>query len=195
MLSMKFSCILLAGGMGNRFGSKKQYAMLHGVKVWKYAYTQCRLVANEIIVVGRDVLAGKTRQESVRNGLAQVTNPVVVIVEAVRPLVTSKQILTLAKQVSDEFPSWAYAMPSNYTIYDFNRHKHLDRKHLYFVQVPQAFKTSILIQAHQLASSTYTSDTQLIETVFGYSPRFLFGGMNLHKITYKEDLKMIEGLL
>jgi len=44
MLSMKFSCILLAGGMGNRFGSKKQYAMLHGVKSMEiciYAMPPC----------------------------------------------------------------------------------------------------------------------------------------------------------
>ena len=195
MLSVRFSCILLAGGTGVRFGSQKQYAMLNGTEVWKYAYKQCLRVADEVIVVGRDVSAGKTRQESVKNGLTQVTNPVVVIVEAVRPLVTSEQILTLAKQVSGEFPSWAYAMPSNYTIYDWNSQKHLNREYLYFVQVPQAFKTSLLIHAHQLASSTYTSDTQLMDEVFGYNPKFLFGGMNLHKITYKEDLKMIEGLL
>jgi 2-C-methyl-D-erythritol 4-phosphate cytidylyltransferase len=191
----EFSCIVLAGGLGVRFGSPKQYALLNGKEVWTYAYDQCCSVSREVIVVGRDVPAGKTRQASVRNGLALVTNNVVVIVEAARPLVTSAQIKAIAEKVSEEHPSWAYSLPCNYTIFDSYTGTHLNRDTLWYVQVPQAFWAPYLKTAHKYGMGSYTSDTQMMQQIWGYPPQFLQGGINLHKITYREDLKMLEGLL
>lgn len=194
MLPIEFSCILLAGGKGERFGSPKQYELLKGKEVWLYAYEQCVKVCDEVIVVGRDVQAGETRSQSVMNGLEKVTNPVVVIVEAARPLVTASQIEGIASVVSPVYPSWAYRLQANYTIYH-DKLGHLNRDELFYVQVPQAFFTQTLRTAYEKATKSYTSDTMLLEDVLNIKPMFLHGSPRLHKITYKEDLKMIEGLL
>jgi 2-C-methyl-D-erythritol 4-phosphate cytidylyltransferase len=195
MLPIEFSCILLAGGKGERFGSPKQYELLKGKEVWLYAYEQCCKVCDDVIVVGRDVPAGDTRSQSVMNGLEKVMNPVVVIVEAARPLVTATQIETIASMVTPLHPSWAFNLPANYTIYHDSL-GHLNRQDLSYVQVPQAFLTTLLRDAYRKSESKdFTSETMLMEKEFNIKPMFLFGSPRLHKITYKEDLKMIEGLL
>jgi len=190
----KFSCIVLAGGKGKRFGGQKQFANWKGLPLWLHVAMKCAKVSDDVIVVGVDVKAGNTRQESVYNGLQYVKYDVVVIVEAARPCVTSQQIKTIAEYVTDTNPSISYAKKCINTIYYDN--KHLYRDECYELLVPQAFKTKTLIFCHRaLRNHNMTSDTEMIQTELGISPTLLFiNDDNLFKVTFKKDLKLLKFL-
>ena len=64
--------IILAGGKGKRFHGKKQFVKINGKVMWQYSYEKVKkFIDNEknIVVVGIDVPAGKTRTQSVINGM------------------------------------------------------------------------------------------------------------------------------
>ena len=77
---------------------KKQFIQFHGKELWRYIYdTACEVLPkNRIVVVGVDIPGGSTRSESVKNGLEWIARyrncNRVVICEAARALVTSKQL-------------------------------------------------------------------------------------------------------
>ncbi len=186
----KFSCIILAAGSGTRYGEKKQFALLNGMEIWEYSLKAAQAVSDEVIVVGLNIPGGNTRQESVKIGLDRVTSERVVILDAARPLVTSEQISLIG---SHDSPSISYGIPSADTIL-LNK-KYLDRNNLTRLQVPQAFDTKLLLEAHNKTSMTNaTDDCQLMQEVHGLDPEILLGGQNLHKLTYPEDLKILEHL-
>lgn len=186
----RFSCIVLAGGNGSRFGSKKQFIEWNGKPLWKHVADICRQASNDVVVVGVDVPAGKVRQESVFNGLKKITNERVVIAEAARPGVTVEQIKKIG---CTRFHSSSYGMPSIDTIlYDS---QHLDREKTLQLQVPQAFDTDLLLEAHtQGKGSDVTSDTELMYNIHDIKPAILLGGINLMKITYPSDIKLLRYL-
>lgn len=184
----KFSCIILAGGLGNRFGYKKQFIKWHEKEIWKYPYETATQVSDDVVVVGVDIPRGNTRQESVLNGLKKIKYDRVVILEAVRPLVTKDQIDFIA---NIDYPSISYAIKSTDTI--IYKNKVLDRKHTYRLQVPQAFDRDMLLNAHRNTKyKNATDDTSLMEEYYGIKPKLIKGGTNLKKITYPEDLEILE---
>jgi len=185
-----FECIILAGGSGERFGQKKQFVEYKGKPLWRHVYDKCVLAASEDIhVVGVDLPGGKTRQESVLCGLQNVKSNKVVILEAARPLVTIEQILTIAHFNSR---SISFIAPSVETII-YRGNEYFDRNACQILQVPQAFCTNLLLDAHKKTSMTNaTDDTILMAKVHGISPDLIPGGHNLFKVTYPLDLKIIE---
>lgn len=186
-----FSCIVLAAGNGNRFGSKKQFFEYKGKSLWEYVDDVCSQVSNDVVVVGVDVPGGSVRQESVYNGLQKIRYDRVVIAEAARPGVTADQIMELGFL---DHPSVSYAVPSVDTIY-YNG-KHLIRSFCYRLQLPQAFDATLLKKAHEkFRGRSSTSDTQLIQDMFGIHPFLVEGGLNLFKITFRTDIKFLEALL
>lgn len=187
----RFSCIVLAGGNGSRFGCRKQFIEYMGKPLWKHAADKCREVSDDVVVVGVDIPAGKIRQKSVYNGLEQVVNDRVVIVEAARPGVTVEQIMRIGVE---DFPSMSYAVDSVDTIlFD---HVHLNREKTVQLQVPQAFNTKLLLDAHHVSKdAAYTSDTEMMFNIYGIKPALLQGGRNLMKITYPEDICFLGCLL
>ena len=141
---MKFSCVILAAGDGLRFGKKKQFIKWHGKELWEYSCVACEKVCDNVIVVGIDFPGGKTRQESVFKGIRKAKHKKVVIVEAARPLVTSKQIKDIGLNT---YPSVSYVMKSTDTI--IYNGEQLDRKKCFRLQVPQSFDLKMLIDAHE----------------------------------------------
>jgi len=194
-LMNKFSCIILAGGMGTRFGEKKQFVEWKGKPLWKHVYDKCITISDDVIVVGIAVSSGITRQKSVWNGLQEVRYNTVVILEAARPNVTIEQIKYIASQVSKRNPSVSYYLPSTETIY-VKYIGHMKRINSFQLQVPQAFNTMILKYCHKESLEIdSTSDTEIIQNIIGIEPLLIEGGINLFKITYKIDLDILGVLM
>jgi len=185
---MKVSCVILAGGSGKRFGSKKQFIEWNDKPLWEYAYETCKKVFKDVVVVGVHVKGGVHRQNSVYNGIHAVDGDRVVIVESARPLVNRSQISTIGMHIH---ASVSFAMDSTDTI--IYNGKILDRRRCYRLQVPQAFDLKALQLAHKKTRyKQATDDTILMKECFDLDPILLEGGSNLFKVTYPEDLKILE---
>ena len=190
------SGIILAAGNGSRFGQKKQFIDFKGKPLWKWSYDTANKVLDEVVVVGVDCPGGKTRSESVDIGLELIKGNVVVIFDAARPLVTEKQIQIIA-EAGWKHKSATFYMPLRDTIY---REKVFDRCEYYrdgcvALQVPQAFRSGLLRVARKVTKDKNVhDDTILMANVYGIKPKLILGGPNLHKLTFKEDLKILEAL-
>ncbi len=124
--------------------------------------------------------------------------------DAVRPLV-SQEIISNCAQALEQHMACTAAIPSTDTIlfsdstYDYIQ-EIPDRKFLFNVQTPQAFKKSILEQAYQSALTDPdfhpTDDCGVIQK---YLPeikiKIVAGNPENLKITYPEDLGIAEKLL
>ncbi len=188
---MKYSGIILAAGSGVRFGNTKQFVRLNGKPVWRWSFDVAKSCLDEVVVVGIDFPGGYCRRESVKIGLDYISGDKVIIFDAARPLVTRDQIEAIKKQVAT-YPSVSFGVRPTDTIY-------LDgcyyRSDVYMLQVPQAFDTAILKLAHAtLDAVDYTDDTRMVYLNSGIKPIILDGGNNLYKITYPDDLKIVEVL-
>jgi len=188
---MKISGIILAAGKGLRFGKKKQFVELKGKPIWKWSYDVAKKCLDEVVVVGVDFKGGKTRQESVRIGLEKITGDKVIIFDASRPLVSKEQVEEMKKSL-DSYQSVSFGIDLSDTIYSDLEWM---RKDLIALQVPQGFDTELLREAHKFyGGANLTDDTAVMYLKHGIRPNLLKGGRNLHKLTYPEDLKIIEAL-
>ena len=192
---MNAGAILLAAGSGVRFGGKKQDVEFHGQPLWKYSYeVLCNLFDSErIIVVGKDIPGGATRTLSVEAGINNLPDDTgrVVIAEAARPLVTPEQINIL---LNDCHESVSFVKPLVNTVI-FRNGNYLNREELYELLTPQAFDFKKLKYAYAHRSSdNFTDETRIMYEVHGIKPFFIETGQNLFKLTYQEDIAVLESL-
>ncbi|MFG6320597.1 MAG: SDR family NAD(P)-dependent oxidoreductase [Lachnospiraceae bacterium] len=192
---MKIGIIILAGGKGERFHGKKQDLEFHGKTLWKHAYDTSVAAIGErnVVVVGRDVLAGSTRSESVMNGLAalEADTDKVVIVEAARPLVTVEQLNEL---ITDKSKSASFVMPLVNTPIGKDG-THFDRNSFYDLLVPQSFDYNLLRKAYETGKySDMTDETRVMYEEYGIKPNLIETGQNLFKVTYPGDIAVLESI-
>jgi 2-C-methyl-D-erythritol 4-phosphate cytidylyltransferase len=186
-----FGVVILAGGNGDRFGDKKQFVLLRDKPLWKWVYDAAAKVTDEIVVVGVDTPAGATRQQSVKNGIWEITKPRVVILEAARPLVTPEQIKTIGEL---EYDSCSYYddMIETPIVHGVTYSRPAVKHFL----VPQAFNTKMLIKAHNIATIENATDDTILMARCGRSIPYLLKGdrYTMYKVTFPDDLKIIEAL-
>jgi len=181
----------VAAGKGERFGDKKQFIDFLGKPIWKWSYDTAIKCLDEVIVVGVDIQGGETRQESVKIGLENISGKYVVIFDASRPLVTKEQIEQIVREVK-KYPSVSFALTPTDTMYSSGIYQ---RAELNALQVPQAFNTAMLLEAHQETKlMDATDDTILFDEIHKMRPRIIEGGRNLYKLTTKEDLGILQSL-
>ncbi len=120
--------------------------------------------------------------------------------DAARPMLTSTMIEKIINALKD-YNAATIAIKTTDTIIQSYNHLTInavfDRTTLYNIQTPQAFKISLLKQAYQIAlkdlSFPLTDDTAVI---FNYLPNekiaIIEGNANHIKITYKEDIALLE---
>lgn len=190
--------IILAGGSGNRYGEKKQFIQLFDKPLYKHVYDKVLqiLPKENIVVVGVDIEGGDTRSASVINGLEYLNNKFtsvgkVVILEAARPLVQETQIKAL---LSSESKSTTFVMPMVNTPIKRDG-TYCNREDYFDLLTPQSFDFSLLRIAYQKTDKRdFTDETRLLFDVFEIKPKFIEGGQNLIKLTYKRDLPIIENI-
>ncbi|NTW96835.1 MAG: 2-C-methyl-D-erythritol 4-phosphate cytidylyltransferase [Erysipelotrichaceae bacterium] len=211
---MNYSVIIAAGGNGGRMGlsyNKMFYTLSNGHTILQ---TSVNLFKNDenckqIIIAtnpddmhrlsnihgGRIVIVngGKTRQESVFNGLMAVNQAVVLVHDGARPWCTQEAIDDLLKAMRTEDAA-ILAVPEVETVKVVENGyitQTIARDHLMHAQTPQAFNTEILVKAHHKAISDHfnaTDDAQLIERFTDVKIKIVEGNYSNIKITTMNDV-------
>lgn len=212
-----YTAIIVAAGKGSRTGLKtnKVLTKIHNKTIIEYSVLAFEKdpLCEAIIIVHKEedleflktvfkqpiiyTLGGKTREESVHNGLKLVKTPYVLIHDAARPYLDE----TLLKRVTNalhEHDAVTLALPMSDTVKKISFGKivgHVDREHLVRIQTPQAFKTALILEAYQHKHKQYTCDaTRVIETLNHDVYTVLGSPLNI-KFTTIEDMKLLELIL
>jgi 2-C-methyl-D-erythritol 4-phosphate cytidylyltransferase/2-C-methyl-D-erythritol 2,4-cyclodiphosphate synthase len=216
----RIAVVLLAGGQGTRagFGVPKQLAMLGDRPVLRWsldAFAAHPAVASGVLVANDDVVAaigglpdawisanpGLERQQSVGNALAALAgwgdDALVLVHDAARPGVTAEVVDRLLAALGDAEAAIP-TLPVPDTLVEQAAHLAgdvVDRSALARVQTPQAFRLGTLRRAHaEAVEAAATDDAQLVRRL-GLPVAAVDGDARLHKLTYAEDMAILNGLL
>jgi len=147
------------------------------------------------------VKGGKTRQESVENGLKTLDPNIdyVVVHDAARPLL-SLQVLEDAIKACYLAKAIIVAVPVKPTIKRIDPmtmeiNATLDRKILWEAQTPQIFAYELLTQAHRQGVGLEATDDAFLVERYGAKIKVFQGEYKNIKVTTPEDLKIAEALL
>lgn len=221
------SAIIPASGLGKRLSSQsgKAFVSLAGQPLLAHTvrvFQECSDVAEIVLVVQAERIAdaeamvrehgfskvksitpgGAVRQDSVRNGLAQVSPgcDIVAIHDGARPLVTPV-IIASSIEVAAADGAAVTAVPVIDTITTSPDGRlvsgTLDREKLYAVQTPQTFAREIIEKAYDSAyANGYfgTDDASLVERL-GLPVRIVRGSYENIKITTPIDLVIAEAIM
>jgi 2-C-methyl-D-erythritol 4-phosphate cytidylyltransferase len=221
--SFKTVAIIPAAGSGIRMETKraKQFLSLDGKPILALALEpfQEGTVDAIVLVVPKDdveycrkeivekfgftkvdkiVPGGKRRQDSVRLGLEATEGKydVVLIHDGVRPLVEKEVI---EKVIEEAMVNRAVitALPAKETVKEVNDLQHVvktyDRKRVWMVQTPQAFRYQDILKAHRKALKEgweeATDDALLVEKS-GLTVKVIEGSEKNIKVTTPHDLEL-----
>ncbi|WP_449622224.1 2-C-methyl-D-erythritol 4-phosphate cytidylyltransferase [Robertmurraya sp. Marseille-Q9965] len=222
---MAYEVIIPAAGQGKRMGAGKNKLLLELNDVPVFIHTlrvfeqdpQCEgmilaispedeesfrklLERYNIQKVSRLVYGGKERQHSVYNGLmAASTDDVILVHDGARPFIDVKFIHELV-EVAKDHGAAVVAVPVKDTIKRVHQNEvveTVDRSSLWAIQTPQAFRISILKEAHKRAQEADflgTDEASLVERL-PYPVKIVEGSYDNIKLTTKEDLYFAEAIL
>jgi 2-C-methyl-D-erythritol 4-phosphate cytidylyltransferase len=215
--------IIVAAGKSERMdGIDKVFATLMGrpLLVWTLtAFKKCDDIDAIVIVAAPDsvermkafvaewrfprvaaiVPGGETRHQSVRAGLdAAFEASIVAVHDGARPLVTAEMI-SRGVALARESGAAVCGIPSRDTVKLVEGDPPLvratpDRASVWIAQTPQVFARSVLLDAHERATSAQTDDAALVEAI-GHRVRAYEGAAWNLKITTPDDLIIAEALL
>lgn len=192
--------ILVAAGLGARFGGPKHEADLHGEPLWKHAEGALRAAgADEVVVVGEvpgGIAGGPRRRDSVASGLDRVPADVefVLVHDAARPLASPDLIGRIVDRLrAGDAAGVVPAVPVRDTLKDTADDVvtgTVDRSSLVAVQTPQGFVTEALRRAHATVDDDVSDDATLLEAI-GERVVTVPGDPANLKVTYPEDLVLV----
>jgi 2-C-methyl-D-erythritol 4-phosphate cytidylyltransferase len=217
------SVILLAGGVGSRFGSEipKQFLTLGHAPVALHSFEVfCSLDdISEIAIVCapeyralfpkpraeisiKFALPGKRRQDSVYNGLQVLgkNTPFTCVHDAARPLIT-EEIARDVFAAAREHGAATVGVPVKFTLKEADASHFVrntpDRTAIWEIQTPQVMRTDWLREGFEYVNSnhiTVTDDVSLVEKL-NYPVKLVNGSSRNLKITTIEDFTLLEKLL
>lgn len=219
---MKKYAMIVAGGTGNRMQGDipKQFMLLNGKPAILYsieAFFKHDPSVQIILVIHPDYLSlweklareyktptplqvvagGKTRFDSVKNGLKLIIDDGLVAVhDAARPVINAGFIGNLFLAAST-FGSAIPVVPINDTIriIDGDTSHPQDRTFLRAIQTPQIYKVSELQRAYtQPYEPIFTDDGSVMESA-GFPVHLAEGRRGNIKITHREDIAVAEVLI
>ncbi len=223
---MKTFAIIPSGGKGKRIGSDtpKQYLKIHGDFLITYTlrlFHECEKI-DEIIIpaepeyfellkeikndnnfskITKIVAGGKTRQESVFNGLKSITandRDLIAVHDAARPLL-NKNNLTDALNYAKIYDNAVLAIKARDTIAKDSSFavEYINREDLYYVQTPQIFRYKTLFSAFEKAEADNFAgtDESMLVNRLGEKINFVEGSYKNFKVTTAEDLELLEHFL
>jgi len=221
----QWGAVIVAAGRGKRMGTEesKQYLQLGSKPIIVHTLENFQAMAfiNEIVlVVGEDDMArvhswcqqygfskvktiiagGAERQHSVHAGLKAITTEWVMVHDGVRPFV-SEQAVARCCASAERHLAAVLAVPVKDTIKQVNAEGVItatpDRKSLWAIQTPQAFRHELVLKAHEAAERAGmlgTDDASVVEWN-GVNVVVAEGEYTNIKITTPEDLPWAELLL
>jgi 2-C-methyl-D-erythritol 4-phosphate cytidylyltransferase len=159
---------------------------------WKSLCETHHFSLNYLLVAG-----GKTRSNSVKNGLDSITTDgIVAIHDGVRPLVsagTLDRCFKMAEEKGNAIP----VMPivESVRMVDGDKNFPIDREKYVAVQTPQVFMVSEIKKAFELSSdSAFTDDATVLERT-GAKINLVEGNLENIKITHATDLAIAGALM
>ena len=221
MYSKKIA-IIVAGGTGQRMGSviPKQFLEIQGKAILLHTIDQFTAAFSDIELVivlpaayieeGKTLLqnngytnhiqlveGGDTRFQSVKNGLAKVTESSIVFVhDAVRCLLTPALIQRCYQQALEKGSAIpAVSATDSVRIVNGGHNSVLDRENVMLIQTPQTFQSTILLEAFkQPYTSIFTDEANVVEANGG-KVYLVDGEFENIKITRPLDLAIAEHIL
>lgn len=214
-MSQKIVALITTSGRGTRLGMEglpKQYLPLAGASILRHSILAflnhpkiddviCVIHPDDFTlyeeaVIGLDLLnpvfGGKTRQESVHNGLTALReyNPAKILIhDAVRPFV-SKQIISGVLEKLETHQAVIPAIAVEDTIKKYSDGKiewTLERQDLWRAQTPQGFIYEDILNAHSAFKDLNFTDDAALNEYAGIPVAIIPGSQNNFKITTKED--------
>lgn len=208
---INFSVIITAGGTSSRYGNKNKLlefiddktviehtvsAFLGFNEITEIIIPTNKSIKEEIQHLFTDprikiVEGGDSRQKSVYKGLQEVTNPYVIIHDGARPLV-QEGVISQTMDLVVLKNSVSVMTKTTDTIKEVDETgriiRTIDRSKLYNTQTPQAFKTSLIKEAHEtLKDYNFTDDASMLEEL-DKDVYIIIGSYTNIKITTKSDL-------
>ena len=210
MNKIKISAIITSGGNSIRFGSNKLLEKLNDLSVIETTISKFIELVDEIVIPSKDDIkehilksklycekikfapSGKTRQESVYNGIMVCNNPEIVLIhDGARPFIDKE---TIKKTIDLTFEKKAVvvgysAIDTIKEIKDGKIIKTLDRKFIFHAQTPQAFDYKLIKKIHEeyKDNQNFTDDSSMAEDC-GVEVYIIEASRANKKITIKEDL-------
>lgn len=215
---MKFGAIITAGGTSSRFGNtNKLLEKINNKEIIKYtveAFIQAEI--EDIVICSNSSIieilskmfnqyknikiieGGKTRQESVFNGLKVLDSDYVLIHDGARPMITTQIIKNTITSVVEK-KAVSVMTKTIDTIKEVDEQgriiKTIDRSKLYNTQTPQAFEYKLIKQAHEtLIDKSFTDDAGMVEFL-GKDVYIVEGDYRNIKVTTKSDLALAKTYL
>ncbi|WP_425436510.1 2-C-methyl-D-erythritol 4-phosphate cytidylyltransferase [Paenibacillus herberti] len=221
----RWGAVIVAAGRGTRMGTaeSKQFLELRGKPVLIHTlelFQSMEEIGEIVLVTGADDVercrewcrfyrlskvtavleGGSERQHSVRLGLAGLRSEWALVHDGVRPLVTANAV-RLCLQQAEGTGAAVLAVPVKDTIKQVDESGVItatpDRRSLWAIQTPQAFRRVRLLEAHEQAlrdGFLGTDDAMAVERL-GDSVSVAEGEYTNIKITTPEDLPYAEFLL
>ncbi|MBQ0025181.1 MAG: 2-C-methyl-D-erythritol 4-phosphate cytidylyltransferase [Bacteroidales bacterium] len=214
--------IILAGGKGERMGSKipKQFLEVAGKPILRWTMERFMEIGGlEMIVVlpaleqeywkeyclksgfsARYVLAtgGISRFHSVRNALKYVEDGAIVAIhDGVRPLVSHQfleRMFSLAQDAAAVIPVMPAVESLRELLDDGERSRPVDRSRYLTVQTPQVFHSEIIKKAYEKPFSPLFTDDASVAEADGCRISLAPGERFNLKITTPEDLQMASAI-
>lgn len=220
---MKISAVIVAGGKGKRMGAgiNKVLLKLGGKEILTRTvavFDKSARIDEIVIVTGAEDIAavrrlsagfckiktvtegGAERQQSVFNGLSEVSGDIVLIHDGARALITDAEI----ENVIDDcikYGAAAAGVPCKDTLKSADADGFIegtvDRERTYMIQTPQAFETRTITALHKRAASdglTVTDDCAIAEH-YGVRVKITKGSYDNIKLTTPIDLAVGEMIL
>lgn len=213
---MKISLILACAGKGERAGLNKNKLLVPAggvtcIEKTLNAFIESALIDEYIAVCAecdvkeikslvppfvKIVTGGDTRTQSVKNALKAVTGEIVLIHDGARPFVTKEAIKDCIESAM-RYGSGIAAVPSRDTVCRADSDilsEYVGKSGLYSIQTPQAFRTEQIKKAYsQAGNRTFNDDGEVYKTFIG-NPRLAKGDFKNVKITFAEDLTLLNEL-
>ncbi|HAQ56726.1 MAG TPA: 2-C-methyl-D-erythritol 4-phosphate cytidylyltransferase [Acholeplasmatales bacterium] len=216
-----YSALIVAAGGGTRMhlSYNKIFCEIRGKAMLLYSVDAFRADPefDEIVIVhapneatevkkllgDRDVRlvpGGASRQESVRNGLEAINNPIVFIHDAARPNLRQADLDKLKAHLTDA-PALVLGVKSKDTLKTVENgviSGSVDREKTYSIQTPQVFPTERIRLAHALCAGApipYTDDTTVYTAGLGEPVTLVEGDYGNIKVTTMSDLVLLEDIL
>ncbi|SFS95507.1 2-C-methyl-D-erythritol 4-phosphate cytidylyltransferase [Paenibacillus sp. 453mf] len=213
-----WGAVIVAAGRGTRMGyaESKQFLLLQDKPIFIHTlevFSRVSRIKEMIVVTGaadvarceewikrfglgiqvRVTAGGSERQDSVYAGLKELTSDYVLVHDGVRPFVTP-ELIENCMDAAMEHGAALLAVPVKDTIKQVNEEGIImstpDRRSLWSIQTPQAFRLSALLEAHERAKQEKflgTDDAMLLERL-GKQVKVVEGRYTNIKITTPDDL-------